>query len=122
VAIKRVEDLEAFQYADRIMLMTYEVVSRYPDYEKFGLISQMRRASMSIPANIVEGFRRRYRKEKIRFYNYSQSSADELKYYYKSSVKLGYLKECKEALKLLDSTSRMLTSLIRKTPKMRSCY
>lgn len=66
--------------------------------------------------------RRRCREDKVRFYNYSQSSADELKYYYKSSVNLGYLKDCGEAVRLLDSTSRMLSSLIRKTPHMRSCY
>ena len=122
MAIKKVEDLEAFQYADRIMLMTERIVSLFPLDEKFRLVSQMRRSALSIPANIVEGFRRRHRKEKMRFYNISQSSADELRYYYKTSKKLGYVKDCSEIVGLLESTSKMLTSLIRKTPRMRSCY
>ena len=78
----------------------------------------MRRAAMSIAANIVEGFGRRHPKDKIRFYNMSQGSAEELSYFYRVSKDLGYVKEYIEVGQLLDSTSRMLKRLVQKTPDL----
>ncbi|MFA5022457.1 MAG: four helix bundle protein [Patescibacteria group bacterium] len=52
----------------------------FPAEEKFGLVSQMRRAAVSLACNIVEGFRRKTIKDSLNFYNIAQGSLEELKY------------------------------------------
>lgn len=58
------------------------VTQAFPADERFGLVSQMRRAAASVPANIAEGFKRRGIQDKIRFYNISEGSLEELKYFF----------------------------------------
>jgi len=118
VGIKRYEDLEVWKTAHQALLATYRITRTFPADERFLLIDQMRRAAMSIAANIVEGFGRRHPKDKIRFYNMSQGSAEELSYFYRVSKDLGYVKEYIEVGQLLDSTSRMLKRLVQKTPDL----
>ncbi len=117
----RYEDLEVWQYADEIMAKTYSVILTLPDCEKYGLISQMRRSAISIPSNIVEGFGRRHANDKIRFYNTSYTSAQELKYQYQACKRLGYVSDPSVLIRMLDSTCRMLKSMIRKTPDLPTC-
>jgi four helix bundle protein len=62
------EQLQAWQEAHRPVLMVYRATKGFPGDEKFGLVSQMRRAAVSVPANIVEGFKRRGIQEKMRFF------------------------------------------------------
>ena len=97
------------------LLETYRITRSLPADERFCLTSQMRRSALSIPANIVEGFRRRRPKDKIRFYNYSHSSLDELAYFYRVCKDLGYLQDYVEVGRLLESTGRMLTRLVQTT-------
>lgn len=118
MGIKRYEDLEVWKTAHQALLATYRITRTFPADERFLLIDQMRRAAMSIAANIVEGFGRRHPKDKIRFYNMSQGSAEELSYFYRVSKDLGYVKEYIEVGQLLDSTSRMLKRLVQKTPDL----
>lgn len=120
MSIEKYEDLEAWQFAHQAVLATYRLTRGFPPDERFGLVSQMRRAAVSIPGNIVEGFRRRYVRDKIRFYNYSQSSIDELDYYFRASKDLGYVKDYSEVSRLLGSAARKLTVMIQKTPQLRS--
>ena len=75
------EDLIVWQKSHELSLLIYKVTRSFPNDEKFGLISQMRRAAVSISANIAEGFKRRGYKDKINFYNISQSSLTELHNY-----------------------------------------
>jgi four helix bundle protein len=103
------------------MWKTYRIIATLPDCEKYGLISQMRRAATSIPGNIVEGYGRRHAKDKMRFYETSLTSAQELRYWYQACKKVGYVTDISEMIKLLDSTCRMLKSLIRKTPDLPTC-
>lgn len=63
------------------MLSIYSITQKLPENEKYGLVSQMRRAAVSVPANIAEGFKRKGNKDKIRFYNIAQASLEELRYY-----------------------------------------
>ena len=121
MSIERYEDLEVWRYADEIMARTYSFIQTLPLWEKYNLVSQMRRSAFSIPTNIVEGFGRRHAKEKIRFYNTSYTSAQELKYQYQASRRLGYVKDPSEVIRMLDSTCRMLKSMIRKTPDLPTC-
>lgn len=79
--VKNYKDLSVWQKAHRLVLEIYNLTKRLPQEERFGLISQIRRAAVSVVANITEGFRKRTFKEKMNFYNYSQSSLDELEYY-----------------------------------------
>jgi len=60
--------LEVWQEAHTLVLMVYQATKCYPGDERYGLVSQMRRAAVSIPANIAEGFKRRGIQDKIRFY------------------------------------------------------
>ena len=87
------EKLRAFQLADEIVLLTYEICKKFPKEEKQGLASQMRRASVSVASNIVEGAGRENKKDFLRFLYYSYSSLRELHYQAGLSFKLGYISE-----------------------------
>ena len=63
------------------MLRIYRTIADYPSEEKFGLVSQMRRAAVSVPANIAEGYRRYGQADKIRYLNIEQGSLEEVRYY-----------------------------------------
>lgn len=106
------EDLEVWRESHQLVLDIYKVSKNFPAEEKFGLVSQMRRAAISIPANLAEGFKKRSLKDKSNFYNIAQGSLEEVRYYIILSKDLRYLDETKE---LLDSTTeigRMLNGLI----------
>ncbi|PIR78018.1 MAG: four helix bundle protein [Candidatus Magasanikbacteria bacterium CG10_big_fil_rev_8_21_14_0_10_36_16] len=75
------KDLLVWQKAHKMVLEVYKVTSNYPKHELFVLISQIKRATISVPANIVEGFRRVGNQDSIRFYNISDASLEELKYH-----------------------------------------
>jgi four helix bundle protein len=70
-----------WQKAHAFVLAVYRFSATFPSDERFGLTSQMRRAAVSVPANIAEGFRRRGRAEKARFMNIAEASLQEVRYY-----------------------------------------
>lgn len=76
--IKLFTDLDAWKEAHRLVLMVYEETKTFPREELFGLVSQMRRCSVSISSNIAEGFSRPSYQEKSRFYSISLGSTTEL--------------------------------------------
>jgi len=78
---KSFKDLIVWQKAHHFVLDVYNFTKLFPKDEIFGLTSQFRRASVSIAANIAEGYKRTGKKEKLRFYNISQSSLEECRYY-----------------------------------------
>ena len=78
---KDFRDLVLWQKAHRFVLEIYTLTESFPNYELYGLTSQIRRASVSIAANIVEGFKKRTIPEKIRYLNISQGSLEECRYY-----------------------------------------
>jgi len=80
--ISNFQELEVWQRAHQLALVVYRVTKTFPADEKYGLVSQMRRAAVSIPANIAEGFKRRGQADKMRFYNTGETSLEELKYYF----------------------------------------
>jgi len=75
------EQLNVWQQAHSFVLDVYNFTKLFPKDEIYGLTSQFKRAAVSIPANIAEGYRKRGVKDKLRFYNISQGSADECLYY-----------------------------------------
>ncbi|MCF7802134.1 MAG: four helix bundle protein [Candidatus Marinimicrobia bacterium] len=105
------EDLIVWQKAHQFVLEVYKLTAIFPDSEKYGLTSQFRRAAVSIPANIAEGFRKRGTKDKSRFYNIAQGSLAECRYYLILATDLDY-GDCKKLLYDLDEVQRLLDALV----------
>jgi len=109
-------EVKAWGKAHQLTLAVYRITRGFPADEKFGLTSQMRRASSSIGANIAEGCGRRGDAELSRFLQISYASASELEYHVLLSYDLGYLhKEDHHCLHGgVVEVNRMLASFIRK--------
>ncbi len=108
-AAKSFEDLIVWQKAHRFVLAVYEFTSSFPKHEMYGLVSQLRRAAVSIAANIAEGFKKRGRADKVRFMNIAQGSVEECRYYLILSADLHY-GDSSELKVLLDEVAKMLYS------------
>jgi four helix bundle protein len=111
--IRDFRDLIVWQKGHELAMMIYKVTKTFPQEERYGLVSQMRRASVSIPANIAEGFEKRGRKDKINFHNIAQGSLGELKYYIIISRELGYHNQYDTLWRQASEVSRLLAALIR---------
>jgi four helix bundle protein len=84
------EDLIVWQKAHQFVLAVYRFTESFPKAELYGLTSQLRRAAVSVPANIAEGFKKKGRADKARFMNIAQGSLEESRYYLILSRDLGY--------------------------------
>ncbi len=85
------EELLAWQKAHKFVVLAYSTIATYPSYEQYGLCSQFRRAAVSIPANIAEGYKKMGKADKLRFLNIAQGSLEECRYYCLLSKDLGYI-------------------------------
>jgi len=103
------EDLIVWQKAHQFVLSVYKVTKYFPKTEIYGLISQLRRTSISIAANIAEGFKKKGKADKIHFLNISQGSAEEARYYLILSRDLKYT-SIKLLMSQLEETSKLLES------------
>ncbi len=88
---ERWQNLDIWKEADDLAYRVYCTTSRFPKEEIYGIRSQLRRAALSVPTNIVEGYSRRGDKELSRFVNIALGSLGETKYLIMFSCKLGYL-------------------------------
>lgn len=107
--------LKAFELADRLVVEVYQTTSHFPRAELFGLTSQMRRAVVSVAANIVEGCARESLKEYVNFLNLAFGSLREVGYFIDLSHRLGFLSK-DQATPLnarYEDCARTLTGLIR---------
>lgn len=104
------ESLEVWRRAVDFVVLIYRITESFPSDERFGLVSQLRRAAVSIPANIAEGAARDYPKEKLRFISIAQGSASEVSTELLISQKLGFVdiekhrelqSECEEIGKMM---------------------
>jgi four helix bundle protein len=109
---QRFDELEVWQRGHQLVLRVYRATSDFPNHEIYGLTSQMRRAAVSVPANIAEAFKRRGRPDKARLLNVAQSSLEELRYYFILAKDLGYLKVIIET-ESVDEVARMLGAYTR---------
>src|SRR5258708_8182402 len=105
-------DLLVWQKAHRFVLALYAFTAEFPKQETYGLTSQMRRAAVSIPANIAEGFAKRTKPDKARYMNVAEGSVDESRYYRTLAADLGY-GQTHELLNALEEVSRLLNSYAR---------
>ena len=107
--------LRAFELADEVAILVYRVTAGFPKEELFGLTSQLRRAAVSVPSNIVEGCTRDSEAEYLRFLNIAFGSLRELHYQLNLSKRLGFLPN--EDSSLLEptvvETEKVLNDLIR---------
>jgi four helix bundle protein len=106
--------IRAWQLADELAIAVYRVTSEFPNTEIYGLTSQMRRAAVSVAANIVEGSARKHTNEYIHFLYTAMGSLAELGYFIELSLKLDYIQNGNSSdLKSLHShTTKTLQALI----------
>jgi four helix bundle protein len=107
--------LRAFELADEVVMLVYRTTAGFPKEELFGLTSQIRRAAVSVPSNLVEGCARDSEAEYLRFLSIAFGSLRELHYQLNLSNRLGFLRN--EDLLLLEpkvvETEKVLNGLIR---------
>jgi len=111
-AAQSFRDLLVWQKAHAFVLEVYRFTESFPDREKFGLSHQMRRAAVSIPANIAEGFGKRSHSEKARFLNIAEGSLEECRYYLILAHDLGY-GQTESLTTSREETSRLLNAYAR---------
>jgi len=105
--------LDLWKRAIEFVLAIYKATERFPTEEKFGLTSQLRRAAVSIAANVAEGAARTSSKEFLQFLSHSQGSASEADTELVIACRLGYIrqKEYERLERDLDDIGRMITGL-----------
>ncbi len=101
-----------WQKAHLFVLAVYRLSGTFPRSELYGLTSQFRRAAVSIAANIAEGFRKRGKADKLRFFNIAQGSLEECRYYLILAKDLEY-GDVSELNQLLEEVSRLLEAYSR---------
>ena len=106
------EDLIVWQKAHAWVLATYRFSGSFPQQEVYALTSQLRRAAVSIPANIAEGFKKMGVGDKKRFMNIAQGSLEECRYYLILARDLGY-GETGRLMPQLEEVSRLLDAYVR---------
>ena len=115
---KDFRDLIVWQKAHQFVLSVYSISNNFPKTEIYGLISQIRRAAVSVPANIAEGFKKKTKPDKIKYMNIAQGSLEECRYYLILAKDLGYsdtsllMSQLEEVSKLLEAyTASILDSV-----------
>ena len=111
-AARTFRDLRVWQRAHAFVLAVYKMTAGFPVREAYGLTSQMRRAAISIAANIAEGFAKRGKADKARFMNVAEGSLEESRYYLILSQDLGY-GDTAELMELLNEVGRLLKAYFR---------
>ncbi len=108
--------LKVWQKSHQLVLAVYGATSQFPKTEAYGLVSQMRRAAVSIPTNISEGCGRGGDAEFRRFMQFAMGSAAELEYELFLSKDLGFIKpdQYRQLAEKISEIKRMLTSFLKK--------
>jgi len=122
--VRNYKDLRVWEEAHRLTLAIYTVTQAFPKDERFGLTSQVRRASASIAANLAEGCGRRSDGEMARFVQIAMGSGAELSYHLLLARDLGFLKneEYADLSSAIDRVMRMLSALSGKVRKIPAAY
>ena len=105
--------LRAFEVADQLAILTYKQTANFPKDELFGLVSQMRRAAVSVASNIVEGCSRSSTLEYIRFLEIAYGSAREIEYQISLAERLYPVSASSEWSSLATETCKVLNGLMR---------
>ncbi|MBI5152271.1 four helix bundle protein [Candidatus Peregrinibacteria bacterium] len=115
--IKTFLDLYAWQEGHKLVLLIYKLTKNFPREETFGLISQLRRAAVSVTSNIAEGFSRLRYTEKIQFYYFAKASNTEIQNQLLIAKDVGYLNNDQFSIASNQSVTvnRILYGLIKKS-------
>lgn len=115
--IKDFTDLECWKCSKNLAITIYDITKGFPKEELFGLTSQIRRSSVSIPSNIAEGFSRKTFKDKIQFYSISQGSLTELQSHLHIVKELNYLsnQDFNNLYSLTITINKLINGLIKKS-------
>ena len=119
MSLKSYRDLEVWQKAMDLVVMCYQITKKFPKSEVYGLINQLQRAAVSIPANIAEGRERQHSKEFIQHLSIAYGSLAELETHIQIAERLNYI-DMNQLKKVLDKTAeigRMLNGLKRSLEK-----
>ncbi|KKU47449.1 hypothetical protein A3D60_00425 [Candidatus Uhrbacteria bacterium RIFCSPHIGHO2_02_FULL_47_29] len=114
--MEKFRELKVWQKAHDLTLAVYKITTSYPDTEKYGLVSQMRRAAVSVVANIVEGTKRKTIADRAHFHTMADTSLEELKYYVilSSDLKLILSTDAENLSMMAREVGAMLNSLTKK--------
>jgi four helix bundle protein len=121
--VKSFENLEVWQIGRDLVTKVYPLTASLPQSEDFGLIAQIKRAALSVPANIAEGFGRYHYMDKAKFYLNARGSLYELKSHLLIARDLSYFKQSQpvyDVLTLVDNLSVKLNNLIATTRKLKN--
>ena len=121
--VKSFENLEVWQIGRDLVTKVYTLTASLPQSEAFGLVAQIKRAALSVPANIAEGFGRYHYMDKAKFYLNARGSLYELKSHLLIAQDLGYLKKSQsvaDVLTLVDNLGVKLNNLIATTRKLKN--
>lgn len=107
--------LRAFELADQLALVVYQTTKNFPKEEIFGMTSQIRRAAVSVPSNIVEGCARKSNADFLRFLDIAFGSGREIEYQLSLATRLGYVNrdESQQLDKIVNELMRVLSGLIK---------
>jgi four helix bundle protein len=114
--MKSYRDLIVLQKSMNLVTLVYSLTTEFPENEKFGLTSIIKRSAVSIPSNIAEGYGRNYRKDYSRFLQIARGSLFECQTQIEIGVNLNFIsvENCKEINDLSIEVEKMLNSLINK--------
>lgn len=109
---KSFKDLIVWQKAYKLVLEIYKATKNFPNHETYGLTQQMRRAAVSLPSNIAEGYGRGHKAEYNQFLSVAYGSLSELETQYLLSIDLGYINKNENVENLLKEVGSMLYRMI----------
>lgn len=120
MTIVKFTDLDAWQEAHKLTLLVYKITSEFPKAELYGLISQLRRAAVSVEACIAEGFSRFHYKDRLNFYYDSRGSLGEVESELIDAKDLEFIaqNDFEEIIGQIEKTGKILGGLIRSTEKL----
>jgi four helix bundle protein len=104
-------DLEVWKISMQLAREVYQITEGMPKHEIYGLTSQIRRASVSVPANIAEGYGRNHRKEYVQFLGIANGSLKELETLLLLAHDLNYINDIAKLMSLCESAGRLLNRL-----------
>ena len=105
--------LQIWQVGKSICVDSYKLTSTFPQDEKFGMISQIRRAALSVPSNIAEGHARSSDADFVRFLYMCLGSIRELETLFEIATELEFMKNCEVEISKLQQLAKMISSLIK---------
>lgn len=119
--IRNFEDLDVWQLGKELTLKVYGLTNSFPKEEIYGLTSQLKRAALSVPANISEGFGRYHFMDKAKFYLNARGSLYELKSHLLIAKELGFIRaETSDgAFQIIDELSLKVNNLINRTRNLK---